>query len=219
MIETSTALQFENRMDATKKLIKVLPMDSINNQRWKIIALSGGGLIMSRYIAYGASLDIDYLFTEPIYAPANKECEVAMVSETEEIVIHQKLVDAFDIKLDFIYGEASRKHEDFILGKIYKYRKGEQLSNLRNEKVLLVDDGCETGLRLTAAIKTVIALNAKKICVAVPIIPKDVSKNLGTIVDEVYAVAEINDYVNTELYYKKFDVISEEDIGKVLDAR
>ena len=46
-----------------------------------------------------------------------------MVSETEEIVINDILINSFDINLDYIYGDAKRKHEDKILSYIYRYRK------------------------------------------------------------------------------------------------
>ena len=114
----------KNREDAATKLKDVIPMQTLKDENWKIIAVSKGGLSLANYIRGNLKNRIDFLFSEPIMAPNNDECEVARVSESEEIVINENLVSSFEIKYDYIYGEAHRKHEEKILSSIYRYRKG-----------------------------------------------------------------------------------------------
>jgi Predicted phosphoribosyltransferases len=159
------------------------------------------------------------LFTEPIFAPNNDECEIARVSESEEIVIHEKLVDAFDIKYDYIYGEAHRKHEEKILSSIYKYRKGRRFVNVKGEFVLLVDEGSETGSKFVTALKTILAQKPKAVYIAVPVLPSDVLELLEPFCDDVYCLYDIEDYVETPLYYEELDKISEEKIEKYLENK
>jgi len=208
---------YKDREDAAAQLIDSLPIDRIRSEKWKIIAVSFGGLIIADKIAKKAGLEVDILFSEAIYAPSNPDCELGRISETEEIVIHEELVNAFDVQYDYIYGEAHRKHEDKILASIYHFRKGEQFPDLRDEHVLLIDEGCESGMKLMTGIKSAMTMNAKAVFVAIPVAPKSVSEALKQIVDEEYVVHEVNDYVKTYCYYKSFKPVKDEEIEQILN--
>jgi putative phosphoribosyl transferase len=127
----------KNRQDAAKNLKDVINMQRLKDESWKVVALSKGGLVLASYIKEGLENELEFLFSEPIMAPHNDECEVARVSESEEIVINERLVSAFEIQYDYIYGEAHRKHEEKILSQIYKYRKGRPFISVKDEIVCL----------------------------------------------------------------------------------
>ena len=121
----------KNRQDAATKLRDVVPMQRFKDEGWKIVAVSRGGLELGHFFRGKQKNELDFLFSEAIYAPNNDECEIARVSETEEIVINEQLVDSFEIKYDYIYGEAHRKHEEKILSYIYQYRKGRRFVSIK----------------------------------------------------------------------------------------
>jgi len=154
----------------------------------------------ARHIKGRLKNPLEILFLEAIMAPNNAECEVARVSETEEIVLNENLIDAFEIQYDYIYGEAHRKHEEDILSSIYQYRKGRPFPSMQNRVVLLVDEGSETGTKFMTALKTVLAQKPKAVYIAVPVLPKDVLEVLETFVDEIFFLYDIDDYVETDLY-------------------
>jgi len=154
---------FYDRSDAAEKLKEQLPLDQMKHEKWHLVAVSSGGLELIHYLNKRLQLEKDFLFSAGIYAPKNSECELARVSEYEEIVINERLVEAFEITHDYIYGEASRKHEEKILSYIYKYRKGEHFEDMQGKTVMLVDEGAESGLKLMGAIKTVLAMNPKAV--------------------------------------------------------
>ncbi|MBU0721518.1 phosphoribosyltransferase [bacterium] len=206
----------KNRQDAAEKLKDVIPMQKLKEESWNIIAVSSGGLELGSFIRGKLQNRLDFLFSAAINAPNNHECEVARVSETEEIVIHENLVSSFDIKYDYIYGEARRKHEEKILSYIYQYRKGRHFQSMRDEVVLLVDEGSETGSKFMTALKTILAQKPKAVYIAVPVLPADVLELLEPFADDVYTLYDIEDYVETPLYYEELDNISEERIEILL---
>lgn len=208
-----------NRKDAAEKLKDVIPMVKLKDENWKLVAVSSGGLELASFILEKFSNDIDFLFSEAILAPNNDECEIARVSETEEIVINEKLVSAFEIQYDYIYGEAHRKHEEKILSYIYQYRKGRPFLSVENEIILLIDDGSETGSKLMTALKTVLSLKPKAVYIAVPVLPNDVLELLEPFADDIFYLYSIGDYVETSLYYKEFKKIDEEKIEKLLEEK
>lgn len=210
---------FKDRDDAAAKLIDALPIERIRQEKWKVVAVSSGGLKIAAAVAKKAGVTVDILFSQAIYAPANHDCELGRVSESEEIVVHEELVNAFEVQYDYIYGEAHRKHEEKILSSIYKLRKGKPFTDLEDEHVLLIDEGCESGLKLMTGIKTAMNMNAKAVFVAIPVAPKSVAEALNQIVDESYIVHEVNDYVKTYCYYKDFKPVSDKEIEAILEEQ
>ncbi|MBA1432301.1 MAG: phosphoribosyltransferase [Epsilonproteobacteria bacterium] len=207
----------DNREDAAKKLIDIMPMQKLKEEAWSIVAVSKGGLDLGRHIKGKLKNPLEILFLEAIMAPNNSECEVARVSETEEIVLNESLIEAFEIQYDYIYGEAHRKHEEDILSYIYRYRKGQPFPSMQNRVVLLVDEGSETGTKFMTALKTVLNQKPKAVYIAVPVLPKDVLEVLETFVDDIFFLYDIDDYVETDLYYKNLEIIDDEEIEKILE--
>ncbi len=206
-----------NRTDAARKLVDILPMQKFRDEKWNIIAVSRAGLELGMIIRGKYFNHLDILFSEAIMAPNNPECEIARVSENEEIVLNEELINSFGVQYDYIYGEAHRKHEEDILSYIYRYRKGEPFPDMQNEVVLLVDDGSETGSKFMTALKTILAQKPKAVYIAVPLIPTDVLEILETFVDEIFFLYDIEDYVQTEFYYKDFNDVNDEELEKLLE--
>ncbi len=206
----------KDRQDASEKLKDVIPMQKLKEESWKIVAVSSGGLVLGSYIKGRLTNNLEYLFSEAITAPNNEECEIARVSETEEIVINEQLVSAFDIKYDYIYGEAHRKHEEQILSCIYQYRKGRHFPSMKDEVVLLIDEGSESGLKFMTALKTILAMKPKAVYIAVPVLPSDILELLEPFADEVFFLYDIDDYVETSLYYEELEKVEDETIEKLL---
>jgi len=207
----------QDREDAAQKLRDVLPVQKLKEEGWNIVAVSKGGLELASFIKGKLKNNLEILFSEAIMAPNNAECEVARVSETEEIVLNEELINAFEIQYDYIYGEAHRKHEEDILSYIYKYRKGKPFLNMQNEVVLLVDEGSETGSKFMTALKTILAQKPKAVYIATPVLPSDVLELLETFVDDIFFLYDIDDYVETTLYYENLETMDDEKIEEILN--
>jgi putative phosphoribosyl transferase len=209
----------KNREDAAKKLREVIPMQKLKDENWKLIAVSNGGLELAYQIRSKYKNSINILFSEAIMAPNNSECEIARVCESEEIVINEKLVTSFGIQYHYIYGEARRKHEEKILSYIYQYRRGLPFASMHNQVVLLIDEGSETGLKFLTALKTILAQKPKAVYIAVPVIPSDVLEFLEPFADDLFFLHNIDDYVETSLYYEELENIDEDRIEKILGEK
>jgi len=209
---------FENRADAARQLISVLPSELFKDKEPIVIAVSEGGVYFADQIAKEQHCAMDILLTEAILAPNNEDLAIAMVSETEEVVMHKALIDSFGISEDYVYGEAQRKYDDEVLSYVYKYRKGKDILPLEGRYVVLVDECVETGLTMMVALKSVIARGVKDIYIATPILDKTVYENLLNVCDGVYCPHKINDYISIEYYYKNFDLLTFDEIAEIIDG-
>jgi len=209
-------LYFKGREDAAAKLIEALPLELLKNNETVVIGVSEGGVYFADRIAKAIGAQMDILLTEPILAPNNPEVAIAMISETEEVVMHKALVDAFEINEDFVYNEAQRKYEEEVLGYVYRYRKGKDLLPLKGKYVILADECIETGLTMMVALKSVIAREAKNIYIATPILDKAVYENLLSVCDGVFCPHKIENYISIEYYYERFKKMTFEEIFEIV---
>lgn len=216
-IDSNPNAYFEDREDASKQLIETLPIELLSKNETVVIGVSEGGVYFVDQISKAIDAQMDILLTEPILAPNNSELVIAMVSETEEVVMHKALIDAFEINEDYVYGEAHRKYEEEVLSYVYKYRKGKDLISLEGKYVVLADECIETGLTMMVALKSVIARGAKNIYIATPILDKGVYQNLLTVCDGVFCPHKIQDYISIEYYYKDFQKLDFEEISSMVN--
>jgi len=215
-IDSNPNIYFKNKEDAAAKLLEALPLELLRDNETVVIGVSEGGVYFADQIAKATDAQMDILLTEAITAPHNPELAIAMVSETEEVVMHKALIDSFDINEDYVYNEAQRKYEEEVLTYVYKYRKGKDLVSLTGKYVVLVDECIETGLTMMVALKSVIAREAKNIYIATPILDRSVYKNLLSVCDGVFSPHKIQDYISIEYYYDKFEILDFEEISEIV---
>lgn len=209
---------FANREAAAAQLMDVLPLKEMKKDKWLIIALSRGGFAIASEIAKKTNLSIDLLFNEAIATPLNSDCEIARVSETEEIVIHEILAESFHIQNDYIFGEAKRQYEDHILPNIYSYRRDSTFCTLKGRHVLFIDEGCETGLKMMVGIKSALERGATSIYTASPVIPDNIALTLRQLADDVFSIHEVEDYLLTSSYYDAFEPITDASLHTIFDT-
>jgi len=208
---------FKNRKDAAEKLIGTLPLDLLLSNETVVIGVSEGGVYFADQIAKAADATMELLLTEPIMAPNNDELAIAMVSETEDLVMHKALIESFGISDDYVYAEAERKYEEEILSYLYKYRKGNELTSLKGKYVVLADECIETGLTMMVALKSVIGEGAKNIYIATPILDRTVYQNLLSVCDGVFTPYKIQDYISIEYYYEVFAPMGYKDVMQIIE--
>ncbi len=208
---------FKNRDDAFKQLCKALPLKEMSLEPWLIIATSAGAVPIAYKLAEKLNVDFDFMFTEKINAKKNNECEIAIITETEEIIIHEELMRSFNIKLDDIYIEAKEKYNIKLKEYIANYRDGKKIINMKGKNILLVDEGLNTGLTMMACIKSAISHHGKSVAVAVPILPKVTIHDIESIADDLYYVKAPDHFIAIDFYYETLEPIKLDNIKNIIN--
>ncbi len=211
-----TIEKFKDRDDALSRLVEVMPIAAMQKRNNVVIATSYGGVLFAKNLANLLKSPFDLLFTASIPAPLNPECPIAMVSETNDIVTHDALIQSFGISSDYIYGEAKRRYEEQILSTIYKVRKGQVISSLKGQNVIVVDDGIDSGLTIMTVVKSCANRQATSVSVAVPVIPYDIELSLRSVVDNLYVVLRPSYFVEIVSYYEKYEVLMSDEVENIL---
>lgn len=215
---TYGGIVFKTRDELISSVLEVLPLERMQEDKWLLVANSLDAIYITQALAQKLHLDYDLLFCEPIMAPNNENCVVAMVSEREEIVLNTALVESFGINLDFIYAQANRNYEEKVLPKVYKYRKGEFISSLTDKNILLIDEGCETGMSAMCAAKTIINAGAKSLAYVSAVVAKDIVPTLDAVFDEMFFAQEIADFVSVAFYCKAFKQLEHNEVFDIISA-
>jgi len=196
---------FNDRDDGAKELEEIISSNDFSKEDTILIGISQGGDYIANVLSIKLGFERDILLSEHIKAPNNEELTIAIITESEDVVIDHKLINSFDIDEDYIYTQARYKYDEHILNYKYKYRGGDKIKDIANKRVILIDESVESGFSMYASIKSMITFGAKNIYIASPIIDKGAYDNLLTICDGVYSNHKVLNYVSTEYYYKILD--------------
>ena len=184
------------------KLIELIDFETVADAL--VLSIGKSSMDLAREIALNfGMLEGDFLFIEEVKSPVNKETSLAAISETEDYVLIEELIESFEITNTYIFNECERVYNEQILKDIYQFRGGESIISLEDRDVLLVDRGASTGLTLLCAIKSCVSNNVRSINVAVPFIAKETAEMVSKLVDKTYFLKEIEDYISTDYYYNK----------------
>jgi putative phosphoribosyl transferase len=208
-------IYFKNREEAAKKLLEVLPIDSMRLEKWIIVSVSNGGYEIAKIIAKELDAKYEIMFNEKIYAPNNDDCEIAVVTELEDVLIHEELVKSFDIDLNYIYSKSKIIYEDIIRPKIISFKAGVRLDDLEGKNILIVDEDINIGLVMMACIKTIINQKVKSISVATPILSTASIPAIDSITDDLYYIKSLDHFVEANHYYEELECVTMEDLERI----
>lgn len=212
---TPDPIFFKNREIAAFRLLDILPIERMKLEDWTVLSTSCGGYPIASIIAKELDAKLDMMFSKKIFAPSNHECEIAIITESEDVLIHEEMVKVFDISLDLIYAQSKFLYENELSYEVNKFRGEDKLTNLNEKNILLIDEGLNTGLTMMACIKSAIKLGAKSISVATPLIPTASIQTIESIADDLYYVKNLDHFISINFYYDTLEEIEFKDIETI----
>lgn len=202
---------FKNRVEAGQKLAEALKKFN-NSPNTVILALPRGGVVVGYEVAKILNLPLDIVVPRKIGAPGDPEFAVGAITETGEMILNEEV---FGISEDYLKNEAEKEKQE--AGRRLKlYRGSRPPLNLKNKAVILVDDGLATGLTMRAAIASVKKMKAKKIIVAVPVIPPDAVELIKKEADEIIYLGAPLLFGAVGAFYKEFGQTTDEEVIDLL---
>ncbi len=210
--------KLQNRAESATKLIESFSDKFISNkENWIFCALSLNAVALTNMLSKRFDINYDILFNDILYAPQNSECEIAIVDENSELVIHEELVKSFDIGLDYVYAQTQRIYEEEILKKIYKFRNGKNLVSFKDMNLLFIDDEANS-LRAMVSIKSALKKDVKNISYMCAVIPKEIETVLKKNIDNVFCLYSTENYIDNQHYYiEKLKDFKEDEIMNILE--
>jgi putative phosphoribosyl transferase len=205
---------FRDRMDAGVELASGLE-GYRDTEGVIVLALPRGGVVTGLEVASYLNCPLDVIIIRKIGFPGQPEFAIGAVSETGTVVLNENIISFYGVPKKYVEEEVSRQKEE-IERRVAFYRKGQGLPDLKDKKIILVDDGIATGATMKAAISTLKEEGLKKLVVAVPVAPPTTVKELEHMVDEVVCLQTPVDFMAVGGYYQDFTQVTDEDVIAIL---
>ena len=205
---------FTDRADAGRQLAKKLSAYQ-NDPSVIVLGLPRGGVITAHEVAKIIKAPLDIIVPRKIGAPFSAELAVGAITEDGEPILDENLIASLNITRDYLAAEIEKEKTE-AARRLKKYRADQSNLDLKNKIAILVDDGIATGATMRAAISSVKNKNAKKVIVAVPVLPADTKKIIEKECDQLIYLNTPFIFFSVGEFYKQFPQVEDEEVIEIL---
>ena len=131
----------------------------------------------------------------------------------------------FPVIWDEPFGRLDTKlRQQLVSEQQWELKRRQQLYNdppvdaLHGRPLIVVDDGVATGLTVRAALQSLRAAQPTRLVLAVPVIDRQVAQALKPAVDDLVALATVDDLWAVGAWYQHFDVVQDQQVMSILAA-
>lgn len=206
-------LLFRDRKEAGGMLAEELAMYAGKNPI--VLALPRGGVPVAYEVATLLKAPLDVLIVRKIGAPWDPEFGLGAIAPGVEI-FDEKSLRFVGIQEDDLQSVIARERIE-LERRNKMYRGDRPFPSLKDQTVILVDDGVATGVTTQAAIKAVRAENPLKIILAIPVGPPETLQKLEPLVDDIVCLARPSDFMAVGAFYESFPQTSDEEVVALLN--
>jgi len=209
-------MMLKDRVDAGQKLAERV-MIYKDEPNLVILGLPRGGVVVANEISKALDAPLDIVVPRKVGAPFNPELAVAAVTENGTVLYNEELMKKLGISIDDIDDEVEKEKKE-AMRRLDLYRGDRPLLNLEDKTVILVDDGIATGYTMKAAIMSVRLRGAKKVIVAVPVMPSDILLTMQELADAVHYVLMPEIFYSISQFYERFPQTTDEQVIELMNT-
>jgi predicted phosphoribosyltransferase len=207
-------MRFRNRKEAGQLLAEAL--DKYKGQQAVVYALPRGGVELGVEIAKRLKAPLDLIIPRKIGHPAHPEYAICAVTEDGYLVCNQDEIANLDPEWLKI---AVLKEQEEAKRRRLRYMAHAADVSAKDKTAIITDDGVATGLTMLAAINEVKDRHPSKIVLAVPVLPRDIARQLEKEVDELVALEIPEDYKGSVgAYYDQFEQLEDQQVIHLLNS-
>jgi putative phosphoribosyl transferase len=174
---------FQDREHAGKLLAKKL-REYAHKKKAILLALPAGGVPVGMAVAQELGIPLDLMVVRKVQIPWNTEAGFGASTWDGETILNKTLVAQLGLSKEDVE-ESIQKTRKNIQERLSKFRGNKPMPELKDNIVILVDDGLASGFTMLAAARTVRKSIPEKIVAAVPTASIGAIKLLSLEVDEI----------------------------------
>lgn len=180
-----------------------------------VLALPRGGVPVAYEIARTLALPLDLLTVRKLGLPLHAELAMGAIASGGVRVLNRDVVAIHGID-EATLDEVAQRELVELQRRERVYRGDHPLPDLRDQQVILVDDGLATGATMRAAVQAVRSQGAARIVIAVPVAPSDTIAELRDEVDEVVCPFAPEFFTAIGRWYVDFFQVSDREVVDLL---
>lgn len=176
-----------------------------------VLALPRGGVVVGYEVSLALQLPLDVLVTRKLGTPGNPELAMGALAETGYRHLNPDVIRSYGVLHRQLDEEVQRQQKE-IDRRIERYRGGRDLPALKNQTVILVDDGIATGATFYASLGALRTSEVARLVAAVPVAPPHAISELKAVVDEVVILQTPEVFFGIGQFYEDFAQVEDEEV-------
>jgi putative phosphoribosyl transferase len=199
-----------NRAEAGRRLVEPL-LKYANRPDVIILALPRGGVPVAYEVATALNVRLDLMLVRKLGVPSHPEFAMGAIASGGVQILNDDALRAHPIDRASFEAVVAREAQE-LSRREKAYRGNRPPPQLKDQVVILVDDGLATGSSMMAAIHAVRMQAPERIVVAVPVAPRETVEDLSMQVDEVICPLIPEWMMSIGYWYLDFSQTSDEEV-------
>jgi putative phosphoribosyl transferase len=207
-------VRFVNRTQAGRLLAKKLAKYA-RREGVVVLGIPRGGVPVAFHVAQALHVPLDVFICRKLGVPGQEELALGAVATGGVRVLNDVVVGLLGMPQEKIEKIAAVQQQE--LERRERLYRGERPPlEVRDQTVILVDDGVATGSSMLAAINALRRLKPARIVVAVPVAPLSTYRRLTLEADEVICVDTPEEFYALGQFYADFSQTTDEEVCELL---
>jgi len=205
---------FKDRTDAGRKLAQRL-IHYAGRRNVIVLALPRGGVPVGNEVAKALDVPLDIFLVRKLGSPGQEELAMGAIASGGIRVLNEDVVKLLVIRQDEIERVAAREQQE-LARREHVYRGDRPMPVLRDQTIILVDDGLATGTTMRAAVVAIRSQRPERIVVAVPTAPRETCQKFENEVDEIICATTPEHFRALGEWYEDFRQTTDEEVRSLL---
>ena len=209
--------KFQNREEAGQQLaLKLLKFAERSDVL--VLGLPRGGVPVAYEIAKALHVPLDICLVRKLGVPRHKELAMGAIAAGGVRVLNYDIISWLGISSKTIEHIAAIELKE--LQRRDRFYRGDQTQpKIRDQTIILVDDGLATGSTMRAAISVIKPQQPAYLVVAVPVSPSQTYQILKAEVDEAICLIKPDNFYAIGVWYEDFTQVSDEEVKHLLNIQ
>lgn len=207
-------MRFKDRRAAGQRLAGQLTAYA-NRSDVLVLALPRGGVPVAFEVAKALNAPLDMLLVRKLGVPGNEELAMGAIASGGVRVFNDDVVEPLHLS-EAVISKITAKEQQELERRDRLYRGSSPAPDIRDQVVILVDDGLATGATMRAALTALRQQQPAQIIVAVPVSSPVTCRELNAEVDEVICAMTPRPFHGVGFWYDDFSQTTDEEVRDLL---
>ncbi|WP_338581770.1 phosphoribosyltransferase [Pseudomonas sp. MAG733B] len=204
----------QNRAAAGRRLVEPL-LQYAHRSDVIVLALPRGGVPVAYEVATALGVRLDLMLVRKLGVPSHQEFAMGAIASGGIQILNEQALRAHPIDKAAFDAVVARESKE-LLRREQAYRGNRAPLQLKDQVVILVDDGLATGASMMAAIQAARVHAPSRIVVAVPVAPIETAEALRSEVDELVCPLMPDWMMSIGYWYMDFSQTTDREVVELL---
>jgi putative phosphoribosyl transferase len=207
---------FRDRRDAGAKLA-VLLKEFHGSSNLLVLGLARGGIPVAYEIALALNAELDVFTVRKLGCPQHKELAFGAIATGGMQVINEDVLAMIQMP-DELLRTVIKKAKAELAQREYAYRPDGRFPEIKDRRVIVVDDGVATGATIRCAIRALRQHQPAEIIAAIPVGARSSVDHLACEADRVVCLEVPAGFEAVGGYYNNFEQTTDQEVLSLLFA-